>query len=470
MVTRSLTGLGALLALALAAGCASGAAPVAPAMLPTATAPGTGFPPPTAGRRIPVSVDPGHQTRMPVDLPTVLRLASGRSYDVRIVREEMRAAHREAAHAGQWLVPSARVGFRYNRIDGNVQSTEGRIVDVDKENTFGGARVRLDWEIGDGIYNALAARQRAGARQAQVCAGVNDAVLRAGEAYLDLVRAQTAAEIAGQSVALYEAAVEETSASTEAGEGFKGDVLTARSRLAHARVQQQRAMGAAAVAAVRLRELLDLPPSVEVYATEPQPVPLELIDASADGQVLVAEALRARPELRAASHLTRAAQADHNKTSTGELFPDVRVDYTEGGYGNTFDDLGSRSDVGVGVEWTVGRGGIGDRARVSAAAARARRARLREQQLRQQIVREVSAAQAQAQAAQAAIDAGRSGVADAEEALGLYQQRQKLGVGQPLEAVLAEEVLTRSRIDLLDAMVDFNKSQLRLLRAVGRRN
>ena len=100
--------------------------------------------------------------------------------------------------------------MRFRRIDGNVQATEGAVVDVGKQNFFAGASVRADWRVGDGIYDALAARQRAGAACARADAERNMAVLQAGEAYFDLLRAQTALEVARASIALYEGLAAET--------------------------------------------------------------------------------------------------------------------------------------------------------------------------------------------------------------------------------------------------------------------
>lgn len=60
-------------------------------------------------------------------------------------------------------------------------------------------------------------------------------------------------------------------------------------------------------------------------------------------------------------------------------------------------------------------------------------------------------------------------VEDAGEALRLNRERQAQRIGLPLEVLQAEEALTRARMDLLDAVVDFNQAQLRVFTAAGRR-
>ena len=85
------------------------------------------------------------------------------------------------------------------------------------------------------------------------------------------------------------------------------------------------------------------------------------------------------------------------------------------------------------------------------------------------MLREVSEAQAEAQARSSAIDAAQGGLSDAKEALTLYAKRVQIGVGLPLDAIVAAEVLNDAQLDYLDAVVGFNKAQIKLLRAVGLR-
>jgi outer membrane protein TolC len=52
--------------------------------------------------------------------------------------------------------------------------------------------------------------------------------------------------------------------------------------------------------------------------------------------------------------------------------------------------------------------------------------------------------------------------------LRLTQQRKEFAVGAVLENILAEQELTRARLDYLNAIVEFNKAQYTLTRAAGR--
>ncbi len=423
----------------------------------------------TAALRTPSASGVGHAdiSRKPVDLPTVMRLASGRNLDVQLVREELREAHADMVSAGWWALPTIRPAVRFNWIDGNVQGTSGNIVDVDKRNAFAGAGVYLDWELGDALFEQLAAKQRANASRQGVQAGINDATARAAEAYFDLLRAQTSLGIADESLALYDNLAKETQAQADAGGGFRGDVLRARARFSHAVVVQRKAQESQRVAAARLREILDLPRDVQLFASESQPVKLDLVDADAPEAELFSKALAGRPELRQARFGAQAAKARRDQTTMGPLIPRVTAGWEGGTFGRSLGSSKGTSDVGVGLSWKVGRGGIGDTSRQAAAAARERQARIKIRMTEQRIVREVASAQAAAQSRAEAIEAAEVGAREAKEALGLYRERQKIGVGIPLDAIVAEETFTQARLDYLDAVIGYNKAQIQLLRAVG---
>lgn len=406
-------------------------------------------------------------SQMPVDLPTVMRLASGRNLDVSLVREELRESHFEMVNANWWLLPNIRPSVRFQDLNGNAQNTPGRILDVDKNNTFAGAGIYVDWEVGDSIFEQLAAKQRRNASTMASKASINDATLAASETYFDLLRAQTALVIAEDTVSLYKDLVSETESQVAAGGGFRGDVLRARARLSHAGVVQREADGDRRIAAARLREILNLPSTVELFAAEGTPARMDLVGNEEPEDSLVRRAIAGRPELREAQYLARAAYENRRKTTVGPYIPNVRAGYEAGGYGNNFGTLGRREEVGVSLDWTIGRDGIGGKPRQQAAAARLRQAQLKTEKVEQRIVREVSSAYAAMQTRSEAIDVAEGGVKDSKEALDLYRQRQQIGVGIPLDVIVAQETFTAAQLDFLDAVIGYNKAQMRLLRALG---
>jgi outer membrane protein TolC len=56
----------------------------------------------------------------------------------------------------------------------------------------------------------------------------------------------------------------------------------------------------------------------------------------------------------------------------------------------------------------------------------------------------------------------------AEGTFRLTRQRKEFGIGAALEDIIAEQDLTRARLDYVAIVAEFNKAQLSLLRTTGR--
>ena len=54
-----------------------------------------------------------------------------------------------------------------------------------------------------------------------------------------------------------------------------------------------------------------------------------------------------------------------------------------------------------------------------------------------------------------------------EENLKLTRQRKTFGVGEVLENIDAEEQWTKTRMDYLNALAEYNKTQFAMIRAIG---
>jgi outer membrane protein TolC len=94
-------------------------------------------------------------------------------------------------------------------------------------------------------------------------------------------------------------------------------------------------------------------------------------------------------------------------------------------------------------------------------------ARLATDKIHDEITRQVVDALTRMQSQTEQINFARRGLAAAQEAVYLAQQRQEFGVGIVLENILAHQDLTRTRNDYLRAVAEFNKAQYGLVKAVG---
>ena len=66
------------------------------------------------------------------------------------------------------------------------------------------------------------------------------------------------------------------------------------------------------------------------------------------------------------------------------------------------------------------------------------------------------------------IDQAARALDAAAETLKLTEERKEFAVGNVLESIQAEQDLTRARTDYANAVIDYNKAQYALTRAIGR--
>jgi outer membrane protein TolC len=406
--------------------------------------------------------------RYPVDLPTVLRLAGVNSLDVAYVREKLYEAHARHVLAVERLIPAVGPELTFRRHEGLTQGTDGTIVDVDKQQTFVGGRLKMTWQVGEALYASLAASRRYDATEQSLRSVENAVALAAGLAYFDLLREQVRARVLSESVRISRRLEEQFGVAVEAGRGFRGDVLRARVQASGGRIGLERAEEARRAASVRLGSLLRLAPGIELVAAEEEPQPLELVSAASESEV-IERAMDGRPELREAMIERLATEDERSAATWAPLVPDVQADLGVGGLGHTASELGNTQDYAVTLGWRIGPGGIFDVGRRRWVDARARQAEIQVERVRQRIVDEVRLAWGLVQSRSRLMKIAGSAVKDAEEALKLNQERQAAAIGIPLEVLQSEEALTRARVEYYTSVVEYAQAQLRLSAAIGRR-
>ncbi|HEV3416933.1 MAG TPA: TolC family protein, partial [Pirellulales bacterium] len=148
----------------------------------------------------------------PIDLATALRLADAGNLQVAYAREQIRQALARADRANVLWLPSIRAGVGFNNHEGAIQNVAGGQIDTNRGAVYLGAGatgfgngsptvpgVYANFSLADAIFQPLAAQQLVGARKQAAAAVQNDTLLRVALAYLELLRADQEAIIAGES-------------------------------------------------------------------------------------------------------------------------------------------------------------------------------------------------------------------------------------------------------------------------------
>ncbi len=407
-----------------------------------------------------------------LDLSTVLRLAQARNLDIHLARQRVAEAraNQESALAKffPWLAP----GISYRRHDDLIQDVGGNFLEVHKDSYAPGASLAAQVNVGDALYQSLAARQQVSAARHASEAERQAATFAAAQAYFDLLFAQAGVNVAREAVQISTNYAAQMGQAVAAGLAFRGDELRVQVQEQNDRLALRQSLEQQRVTAARLAQVLHLDPAVELTAADSELLPLMLVETNRGVTELVDEALAARPETKQSQATIAAARETRKGAVYGPLIPSAGVDFFAGGLGGDSTAGPSRfsdqQDLYAGLSWKIGPGGLFDVSRKHAAEAQLKTTELDRDKLRDEIARQVVEAVTRVRSLADQIQTARAALQAAEEGLRLAQTRKEFAVGVVLETIQAEQDLTRARAGYLRVIAELNKAQYAVLRALGR--
>lgn len=431
--------------------------------------------------------DPLPADRYPLDLATALQLAGANHLQIAVAAEQVRESAARLDRAEVLWVPSINFGVGYNRHDGQIQGTEGEVIEVSRSSAFvgggprigdapltgmgGGPRLFVGLNPAEAYFQPLAERRAVQAASAQRAVTFNDALLEVGLAYYDLTAAQMRIAIASETLQNTEQLVRLTEEFERVGAGLAADAARARAQRASARMERLEAEKEVRVNAAELARLLRLDSSVVLYPAETLPIPVTLVSTEIPLPELIAQGLGNRPELSRDQARVAEAQARLRLEQWRPLVPNIQVGNSFGGFGggpnSFFGDFEARNDFDALAVWEVESFGLGNGARRRERSAVQRQEWLRFQQMRDRVAAEVAQAYHRAQLSAEQVEVAETLVSEAAEALPLNLRAIQGGQLSPIEAQQAIGQLANARRQYLAAVIDYDRAQLQLLRAIG---
>lgn len=435
----------------------------------------------------------------PIDLPSALRLAGARDLDIAIARQRVSAAVADLEKARAYWLPSLFPGATWYAANGQVQTVNGPVETVNRNSLFVGALAASTapgypaaspgtgypplnglssvFRFSDAIYLPLAARQYVAADQARLYATNNNAMLEVAEAYLNLQLASGRIAIAREAVDNAAKLSQVTEAYARTGQGLEADHRRALTELKHRRKDVELASGQLLVASANLVRVLVLEPRIVIAPVEPAETIIRLIPDEVAVDDLIVQALQFRPELATAQDVVQATLYQWKQAKLRPFVPSLAISYAGGGLGggqNTFfGNFGPRGDVAASLFWELQNMGFGDLAIMHRAAAEHETAKLEAIKVGTQVAADVTSAYAVRQAAIRQINEARDAVTEAIESLNLNFINIRQGAElpratRPIEVLQPIQALAQARLDYLESVLDYNRAQFRLVRAIGR--
>lgn len=406
-----------------------------------------------------------------IDLPTVLRLANAQNLDVQIAREKLKEAKANHESAVEQFFPWISPGASFRRHEDKIQAVDGTMMEVDKQSYTVGGELTAKMDLGDAIYNSLAAKQLISAANHALESQRQDSTLAAAQGYFDLAKAKALRDVVNEALNISQNYQDQLHEAVAAGIAFKGDELRVQVQTERYQIALRQTLEQQRVAAADLAQVLHLDPCVELVPQVTDLVPLTLIDTNAPLDSLVPQALSSRPELKQNQALVSAAHDAKNGAVYGPLIPSLEAQAFAGGLGGGKNDstgnFGDSEDYFVGLSWRIGPGGLFDSGRIHASEARLETVRLGGEKVGDEIKRQVVDSHTRMQSLLDQLGTTKQSLSTASEALRLTIDRKQFGVGAVLEVIQAQQELIRARTDYLNTVAEYNKAEYGLRRAVG---
>ncbi len=438
-----------------------------------------------------VDIIPSSTCEMVIDLGTALRLAESQNPRMALARELVNEAIAQHKEARALLLPTLTAGTDYHLHSGVLQTSFGQIRNVNSQSlylgggtqtvstqTIGIPAVRIFAHAGDAYYLPLVAGQTVTARAYESHAIENLTLLDVADSYLTLVAAEARRE--ALLVSLKEIGQIEKSQNDFArvGQGRDADAHRARADLLLMRLEEEQAQEEAAVAAAELSRLLHLDPSVRLVTPSGPIELLNLVDDSVDVEGLVAQAQQHRPEVVSRSAEIGAAEYRLRDEKMRPWLPLISLGFSGGAFGggSNRQDLGvtgfytntqGRTDLDLWAIWTVQNLGAGNHSWQGIRKAERDQAIFRRAMSLAQIRREVSERQMQVRTRRRTVAVTWTQLLAAERGAKEDLLLTRSGESLPLEALNSMTRLASARQQLLTAVIEYNRAQLRLLVALG---
>ncbi|MHC4074405.1 MAG: TolC family protein, partial [Planctomycetota bacterium] len=359
-------------------------------------------------------------------------LASAQNYKIAVAIEKIAEASAQVDRSKVLLLPTAAVGASYNRHEGQIQETNGNVLNVNRSSRYAGLGtgavgagtiqvpgVSLIVDLEDAFFEPLAARQNALAAKA----GARDVSV----SYYHLVHAKAALAIAEETLqnASYLAKLTESFAKT--GEGLESDAERASVEELLRERELQKAREVFQVQSVRLAELLHLGAKIQLDPSDKDVVPIHIVPEDQSLSDLIDAALLNHPEVKQRQALADRAFERFRKIKHGPLIPKVALNFSAGNFGGESSYSGGRSDYDAMIYW---RFTFGDEAHTREQRSVYRQARLERLGAVDRIASEVAQAHAHVESLGKQISSSVSAVERASRSLQLNRTRiyQKQGL------------------------------------------
>jgi OMF family outer membrane factor len=316
------------------------------------------------------------------------------------------------------------------------------------------------------LFGALRAKHELNAARASFKATYSDSLLTAARDYYNLVLAEALLQIRIRAADTSEEQVRVNTQRFEEGLATNLDVLQARTQLSRDRQALVDQQTNRRIASVQLADFLNINLGGDLQPVDRLVRKLRLVSNQAKITDLLRLAIDNRPELKQYDELRRAAKAAIVINAAG-LQPTFAFNGTIFGISPSWQHMAALYTIGFNLNWNLPGVGTVDAANVATAKVQARQAALQAQKELVTVMDQVRTSFLRSLDAERNIEETSTEVSSATEELRLARLRFQNGLGTNLDIITAQRDLTQAQIDKAQAIINFNISQVQLVRDLG---
>jgi outer membrane protein TolC len=424
---------------------------------------------------------------LPINLATAMRLTDARPLVIQAAYASEMTSYGLLQQAQVLWLPDLYLGSDYQRHDGGAQRTTGDVAINDRNQFLAGGGLKAVFALTDALYAPLAARQIYRARNFDVQAARNDALMDMTDAFFSVQQARGVLAGYDDTVVKGQELVK-TVESLSKGLAAPIEIQRAQTTLADLQQQATNARRDWRISSANLTRILRLNPAAVVDPQEPPQLKVTVVPPDESVDQLIPQGLTNRPELASQQAVVQATVARLKEEQMRPLIPSLVLQGTS----NPGDTLGGgfyeanvtgspptstgRSDWDFQVVWQLQNLGAGNTGLVHQRQGEQRQAMIELFRIQDQVAAEVDQAFAQVIAADARIKQAEYGLAAAEESFAgnLKGLSETVQVGNQLQLVIRPQEVTAALLQLQQAysnyyssVNDYNRAEFRLYHALG---
>lgn len=402
-----------------------------------------------------------------VDLKDILNIALENNIGLQIKNEQKTIDKLDIYTQASELLPSVVGTYDQNRFQGGFQIFGNDSIMIRRSTVA--PKLALEYTLftgGETFYKILAAKRTHTATIYSITNAKDQLLLDASIAYYELLGYNKYLQISLEEIKESKALLKLNQKRLDVGLGTILEVSQSESQLAESKRKYIDANKMILKASQNLNRILNLPLELNLIPKTDKIEKITLIETPHIKE-LIEKAIENRSDLREIKELKQVYLAQKG-IARSKFFPTLTFSTYWGGTGPRFHDLNDQKAIGYGIRVDLLKNlGVNYLSNYKKSAPLLKQVDLRVQQKLRDIETELADSILEAETTDKQIEVAKIGLKASEDSYRYASERLEAGVGTNIDVLTAQTRLTTDRINLLTALIDYNKSQITLLRSTG---